>query len=110
MGIPDIKSSAEFLKIINDENKVTVIDFHAVWCGPCRMISPVLEKLSQEGEYKNLQYYKIDVDEVSEAAAEVGISAMPTFMVFKGGNKIGEVVGANPPALEDLLKAGLKAL
>ena len=51
-------------------------------------------------EYPNVYFIKLDVDEVPDVAQELGIRAMPTFIIFKGGEKVGEVVGANPPALK----------
>ena len=51
-------------------------------------------------QYPTARFYKLDVDQVPEVAQELGIRAMPTFMLFKGGQKVGEVVGANPKALE----------
>jgi len=95
--VAEVKSLTEFNDFIN-EDKVTVIDFHATWCGPCKQIAPFVEKLSKEFNQNN--FLKVDVDEVSEVAAEVGVRAMPTFMVFRKGEKVAEVVGANPAALK----------
>lgn len=58
-------------------------------------------------EYTNARFYKLDVDQVSDVAAELGIRAMPTFLLFKNGEKVGEVVGANPKALEAAIKGNL---
>jgi len=55
--------------------------------------------------YPDARFYKLDVDEVPEVAQELGIRAMPTFMLFKNGEKVGEVVGANPKALEAAIKS-----
>lgn len=57
--------------------------------------------------YPNAKFYKLDVDEVPDVAQELGIRAMPTFLLFKGGDKVGEVVGANPKALEAAIKQHL---
>lgn len=81
-----------------------MIDFWATWCGPCRFISPVFEKLSDAAELSNVGFYKVDVDEQDRISQEVGIRAMPTFMVFKDGQKVNELVGANPQQLENLLR------
>ncbi|KAG8912910.1 hypothetical protein FRC01_004838 [Tulasnella sp. 417] len=72
-------------------------------CGPCRIISPVFEAHSQSGKYGAVEFYKLDVDGVPDASEEAGIRAMPTFMVFKDGQKIDELVGASPERLETLL-------
>jgi thioredoxin 1 len=81
-----------------------VLDCFAEWCGPCKAIAPKLAEFSET--YPQAKFYKIDVDKLSEVAAELGVRAMPTFMLFKDGQKVGDVVGANPPALE----AGIKSL
>jgi thioredoxin 1 len=60
-------------------------------------------------EYPNVYFIKLDVDEVSDVAQELGIRAMPTFLIFKNGEKVGEVVGANPPALKAAIEEALGA-
>lgn len=62
----------------------------------------MVEKLSTE--YENVKFYKVDIEEVPEAAAENGISAMPTFLFFKNGEKLNQVRGANPPAVNAAVK------
>lgn len=59
-------------------------------------------------QYPSAKFYKLDVDEVPDAAQELGIRAMPTFLLFKDGEKVGEVVGANPKALEAAIVKGLE--
>ncbi|OBZ68434.1 Thioredoxin [Grifola frondosa] len=101
MTVTAITSLSQFQEIIA-QDRPCIIDFWATWCGPCRIISPIFEKLSaQFGE--NVDFYKVDVDTQSEISEAVGIRAMPTFVAFKGKEKIGEVVGANPPQLENLI-------
>jgi len=89
------------------EDKVTVVDFHATWCGPCKVIAPTFEALSKAHPEAN--FLKVDVDEASDVSAECGIRAMPTFMVFRKGEKIGEVVGANPAALKAAVSNAIAA-
>lgn len=79
-----------------------VVDFSATWCGPCRMISPEFEKLSLE--YPTIVFLKVDVDEVESVAAACGISAMPTFQVFKAGKKVDELIGASKDKLKALVE------
>ena len=73
----------------------------ATWCGPCKQIAPRIVAMSND--YPSARFYKLDVDEVPDVAQELGVRAMPTFMVFRGGEKVGEVVGANQKALEALV-------
>lgn len=75
MPVIHIKSEDEFNKHINVD-KVTIVDFTAQWCGPCQMIKPFFEKYSDE--YTNIQFLKVDVDELSELTDKIGINAMPT--------------------------------
>lgn len=63
------------------------------------MIAPKIATMSTEEAYKNVEFYKVDVDEVPDVAQELGIRAMPTFLVFKDGEKVEEVVGANEKAI-----------
>jgi thioredoxin 1 len=74
-----------------------LVDFWAPWCGPCIKVSPVVEKLSEEYAGK-AQFCKINVDEVPEVAINYGIRSIPTLIVFKGGDKVNQVVGAVPEA------------
>ncbi|TFK89840.1 thioredoxin [Polyporus arcularius HHB13444] len=97
-----VVSSLEEFKQIIDGDKPAIFDFWATWCGPCKIISPVFEKLSEAAEGK-VDFYKVDVDEAQEIAQEVGVRAMPTFAAFHKGQKVKEVVGANPPALQALV-------
>ncbi|KAK6340541.1 Cytoplasmic thioredoxin isoenzyme 2 [Orbilia brochopaga] len=102
--VKEIKSYGEFRELIA-EDKVTVIYFHAVWCGPCRIIGPFVEKL--EREYTDAAFYKLDVDEVVEASQECAIRVIPTSIIFRKGEKVEDAVGANPPALENAVVTAL---
>ena len=94
-------SKDDFSKVLKEHPEGVVVDFFATWCGPCKMIAPKVSAMSQEDKYKDaVDFYKIDVDEVPDVAQELGIRAMPTFILFKDGEKIGEVVGANAKALQ----------
>lgn len=84
-----INSKEEFDSSI--QNGVVLVDFFATWCGPCKMLSPVLEEVAQENP--NISVLKIDVDEVGELAARFGIQAIPTLMLFKDGQRVDTRMG-----------------
>ncbi|KAK9916048.1 hypothetical protein WJX75_007778 [Coccomyxa subellipsoidea] len=82
-------------------SKPVIVDFTATWCGPCRIIAPVFEELSTK--YPSIVFLKVDVDKNEAVAGACGISAMPTFQVYKEGKKIHEMVGASKENLENLV-------
>eukprot|EP00878_Enallax_costatus_P000373 GHUV01000458.1.p3 GENE.GHUV01000458.1~~GHUV01000458.1.p3 ORF type:complete len:112 (+),score=24.30 GHUV01000458.1:93-428(+) len=82
--------------------KVVVIDFSATWCGPCQMIGPYFGQLSEQ--YMDIVFLKVDVDANAAVAGECGISAMPTFQVWKDGQKVEEMVGASKDKLKSLIE------
>ncbi|MFP9127095.1 thioredoxin [Niallia sp. BSM11] len=82
---------------------VVLADFWAPWCGPCKMIAPVLEELDSEIGDK-VKIVKIDVDENQESASKFGVMSIPTLLVFKDGEVVDKVVGFQPKeALSELL-------
>ncbi|KAI9297189.1 thioredoxin-like protein [Neoconidiobolus thromboides FSU 785] len=90
--VKEVKTFDEFKTIIEGD-KLVVVDFHAQWCGPCKVIAPQFQTLSEE--QTDVEFIKIDVDAVPEAAQFAGVTAMPTFKLYKSGEKVSEVVGAN---------------
>ncbi|KAI6015638.1 thioredoxin [Pisolithus marmoratus] len=98
--VEEIKSLEEFRQLINGSEPV-IIDFYANWCGPCKVISPIFARLSEQ--FGNVKFRKVNVDEQEQVSQEVGIRAMPTFVIFQNGNKVDELVGANPGKLETLV-------
>jgi thioredoxin 1 len=73
---------------------IVVIDFWAEWCGPCRILSPILEDLSKE--MTNVQFKKINVDENPIIAGSIGITAIPTVIIYKDGRPVERIVGLLP--------------
>jgi len=101
MAPKDVTKLAEFLEIIGGE-KYSIFDFHATWCGPCKAIAPTFAKLDEETA--DVDFYRVDVDAAPEIAQEVGVTAMPTFVLFKDGGKVDTLRGAVPPKLTNLVK------
>lgn len=83
-----------FEKIIAQDGKTVLVDFWATWCGPCRMIAPVLEEVAKERP--DVTVCKVDVDEERELALEYGVSSIPTLLVFRDGKVVNQSVGAMP--------------
>ena len=88
-------------------NQPVLIDFWATWCGPCRIMAPVIEEIAKEYEGR-VVVGKIDVDEESEVAQEYGIMSIPTLILFKNGKKTDLKVGVQPKAaVEAMINAAL---
>lgn len=102
--VKQITSSAEFDSAIAAD-KLVVVDFFAVWCGPCKLIAPMVDKFEQQ--YENAAFYKVDVDELSDVAQKNEISSMPTLLFFKSGKQVAKVVGANPAAIKQTIAANV---
>jgi thioredoxin 1 len=84
-------------------DKTVVVDFWAEWCGPCKMVAPVLDEIA--GEHKDkLVVAKLNIDENPNAARDYRVMSIPTMIVFKGGEQVKQIVGAKPKAalLRDL--------
>ncbi|SPJ81508.1 related to thioredoxin [Fusarium torulosum] len=102
MTVTEVQSLEEFHETLG-KHSLVLVDFWAEWCGPCRIISPVVEKLSQD--IPSVHFVKVDVDQAVDIAQEYNIRAMPTFIMFKHGEKVGEVVGADPSKVKALVHA-----
>ena len=86
----------EFMEAVN--NGTSVVDFYVDWCGPCKMLGPVMETVS--GKITDVNFYKVNVDESEEVAAKYGIMSIPAVFMFKNGKPIAKTVGFMPE--EDL--------
>ena len=96
-----IEKKEEFIEAI--ENKLVLVDFYATWCGPCQMLSPILDKLEKKN--KDLLIVKVDVDKHPEIAKEHGILSIPTIEIYKESKLIDKAIGyLSEEELEDLLK------
>ena len=88
-------TDSTFKQEVLDNEVPVLVDFWAPWCGPCRMVAPVVDEIaSQYGE--RLKVVKVNTDENPNVASQYGIRSIPTLMIFKGGQKVDMVVGAVP--------------
>jgi len=88
-------SAAEFESKVLGASEPVLVDFFATWCGPCRMMAPTIDEVSQEMA-GTASVYKLDIDEAPQIAQQLGIMSVPTFMVFKDGKVASQTIGAQP--------------
>ncbi|KAI0147668.1 DUF1000-domain-containing protein [Xylariaceae sp. FL1272] len=108
----EIESVAQFSALLRD-NKLVVADFYANWCGPCKQIAPVYEQLSQSiSKPKLITFVKVntEADGAKDLAQEYAVSALPTFILFRDGELVEKVRGANVPGLTSLIQKLTKDL
>jgi thioredoxin 1 len=95
MSKPAAVTDASFQADVIDADRPVLVDFWAAWCGPCRMVAPVLEEIAAEYSEK-LKVVKLDVDANNDTAASLGISSIPTLILYKDGKPVERVVGFQP--------------
>ncbi|QHS73512.1 thioredoxin TRX2 [Saccharomyces paradoxus] len=103
--VTQLKSASEYDNALASGDKLVVVDFFATWCGPCKMIAPMIEKFSEQ--YSDATFYKLDVDEVSDVAQKAEVSSMPTLIFYKSGKEVTRVVGANPAAIKQAIASNV---
>ncbi|KAI1432209.1 putative thioredoxin G6G8.7 [Xylaria sp. CBS 124048] len=106
MGIETFTSKAAFQEAVKT-NRIVFIDAFAEWCGPCKAVAPLIAKFAEDDRFKDILFAKFDVDATPDLGQELGITAMPTFLIFKDGNLADKLVGAIPAKIEQLLVGNL---
>jgi thioredoxin 1 len=107
MTKPADVSDSEWDTQVLKSDKPVLVDFWAPWCGPCRMVAPIVEELAGEYEGK-VTFYKLNTDDNVQTASKYGIRSIPTIMVFKNGEPVDQVIGFRPKS--DLKRSLEKAL
>ncbi|MBQ7272520.1 MAG: thioredoxin [Bacteroidales bacterium] len=101
-----VATNTNFQELLQD-SKLVIVDFWATWCGPCRMLSPILDQIEEEMQ-DQITVVKVNVDDADEIAAQYRIMSIPTLLFVKNGEIVDKTVGAMPkPALLEKIKANL---
>ncbi len=95
MAKPQAVTDADFTEEVLNSDLPVLVDFWADWCGPCKMVAPVVEELADDYDGK-LKVMKVDVDASPQTASNYGIRSIPTLLIFKDGKPVQQVVGAVP--------------
>ncbi len=107
MAKPAEVSDADFEREVLKADQPVLVDFWAPWCGPCRMVAPIVEELADEYQGQ-VKFVKLNTDDNVETAAKYGIRSIPTLLVFKGGQNVDQIIGFRPKG--DLKRVIDKAL
>ncbi|KAK9821404.1 hypothetical protein WJX74_010350 [Apatococcus lobatus] len=103
--VKELRSNQDFTAALNGSSgQLSVIDFTAAWCGPCKVMAPIYAALSEK--YTTVSFYKADIDDdtILDSVAAQDVQAVPTFTFHKGGKKLAAVTGADPSQIKKLLE------
>ncbi len=102
MSVVSVNSNNFSLEVLQSDKPV-LVDFFATWCGPCKMLSPIVDELA--GEHPEIKVCKLDVDQSQDLAQQFQVMSIPTLIVFKNGQAVNKVIGLQTKAvLEQLIK------
>ena len=96
MSMPVNATDATYkTEVIDESEKTVIVDFWAPWCGPCRIVGPILEEIASE-ESDGIKVVKVNVDENQQYAGQLGVFNIPTMVVYKNGEPVDKIIGAMP--------------
>ncbi|RMG07779.1 MAG: thioredoxin [Planctomycetota bacterium] len=104
MAVPVI-DDASYQSAVAESERPVVMDFFATWCGPCRMLDPVVKELAEQYTGK-VDFVKVDIDQARQVAENFAVTSVPTLVLVRGGQEVDRLVGARPkPALESWIQS-----
>ncbi|KAF4460887.1 thioredoxin domain-containing [Fusarium albosuccineum] len=104
--VHNVRTTEEFKGALK-EYDIVAVDFFATWCEPCKAIAPFFAHCYELDKFKNFRFVKVNVDELTELCEELQVRSMPTFQLYRRGEKVGEVQGTDRAELTELLEEGL---